>query len=365
MDFWNLTRPALMALPPETAHNLGLKALHYGEPLLRQRQNYDAVLRCEFLGHDLPHPLGLAAGFDKNGQAFGAVLKLGAAAVELGSVTPLGQIGNPRPRLFRLTEDQAIINRMGFNNRGAAAMESIVTAWRRKPRATGMVGLSLASNSTSSDPIEDFVKLTRRFANLVDYLTFDISCPNSSNGKIFLQPPALLNLLEAINRLFKSSPNLPRPPLLAKLSPDLSDETMADIIAILVKAGIDGLILSNTSSERPAGLDSRWQGERGGLSGRPLFAASTRQLAAAHAELMRHQSGVRDFALIGVGGVFTGQDALDKIMAGASLVQLYSAMVYRGPQVFNLVAEELATLLRQQGFNSVKQALGQGLPSSF
>ena len=351
-----------MALPAETGHNLALTVMGLGEQGVQPRQSYDSVLRTEFLGRSLPHPLGLAAGFDKNGRAFGTVLRMGAAAVELGSVTPLPQAGNPRPRLFRLTTDQAIINRMGFNNRGAAALAPILAAWQRAPRAQGLVGLSLASNSLSRHPVDDFVALTAQFAPLVDYLTFDISCPNSANGKVFLQPEALRQLLAAIQQVFASEPGLPRPPLLAKLSPDLSDELLADLVGIIAAAGIDGLILSNSSSERPEGLQSRWQGEKGGLSGRPIFAASTAQLAAVYAELKRQPPRARPMALVGVGGVSTGRDAMLKILAGANFVQIYTAMVYRGPCVFRLVARELAAELKQHGYDSVAAAVGQGIP---
>ncbi|MCX8500707.1 MAG: quinone-dependent dihydroorotate dehydrogenase [Alphaproteobacteria bacterium] len=362
MIFWKIPRTMLMALPAETGHNLALTVMHYGEPWVQPRRAMDPILRTEFLGQSLAHPLGLAAGFDKNGRAFGTVLRMGAQAVELGSVTPLPQPGNLRPRLFRLTTDRAIINRMGFNNRGAAALEPILAAWRRAPRAQGLVGLSLASNSISRNPIDDFVGLAAQFAPLVDYLTFDISCPNSANGKIFLQPAALQQLLAAINQVFAADAGLPRPPLLAKLSPDLSDELLADLIGIISAAGIDGLILSNSTTARPADLQSRWQGELGGLSGRPLFAASTAQLAAAYAEIKRLPPRDRPLSLVGVGGVSTGREAMLKILAGASFVQIYTAMVYRGPCVFRLVARELAAELKQHGYGSVAEAVGQGIP---
>jgi dihydroorotate dehydrogenase len=345
IDLFTLTRPVLMRLPAETAHRLTLSAARAGLAPKQARQP-DLSLGVDFLGHRLSTPLGLAAGFDKNALVFDRLYDAGFSFVEVGGVTPRGQIGNPRPRLFRLSEDRAIINRMGFNNDGA---EIIAERVRRRRKPGRLLGINLASNSDSADPADDFVRLVARFAALADYLTIDISCPNTTNGQLFLHAEPLRDLLGRINAWFAEH-DQPRPALFAKTGPDVSEDQTRDIVDCLIAAGIDGMIVSNTTTARPSSLQSPAMVERGGLSGPPLFGSSTRLLAQIH-----QQAGDR-LTLIGVGGISSGADAYAKLLAGATVVQLYTALVYEGPRLIGRINDELVALLRRDGFKSLAEA---------
>jgi dihydroorotate dehydrogenase len=349
IDAFKLAKPILMRLPAETAHNLTLRALESGlvpapPPVL------DPILRTKLFGHPLLSPLGLAAGFDKNARVFHRLYEFGFGFVEIGGVTPRPQAGNVRPRLFRLPEDQAVVNRMGFNNEGADVVGMRVLARRREGR---MLGINLASNSDSADPAADFVSLIEKFCDLADFLTIDISCPNTANGKLFQRREPLEDLLGRINELFETVDGLPRPPLVAKIAPDLTDEELVDIVAAVIKYGLDGMTVSNTTAARPAGLKSSFANERGGLSGRPLFDSATRLLG----EVRRLAAG--RLTLIGVGGIMSGADAYAKVRAGASALQLYTGLVYQGPALIGRIQRELADLLRADGFDSIGAACGR------
>ena len=345
IDLFALARPVLMRLPAETAHRLTLAAAEAGLTP-RQRMTPDPRLGVDFLGHHLASPIGLAAGFDKNARVFDRLYDAGFSFVEVGGVTPRPQIGNPRPRLFRLPEDRAIINRMGFNNDGA---EIIAERVRLRHRAGRLLGINLASNSDSRDPADDFVQLVARFASLADYLTIDISCPNTANGQMFLRTGPLQDLLGRINAWFAAH-DQPRPALFAKTGPDVTQEETSDIVDCITQAGLDGMIVSNTTRDRPASLKGQAAGERGGLSGAPLFDSSTRMLAQIYA-----QAGDR-LTLIGVGGIASGADAYAKLRAGATVLQIYTALVYQGPGLIGRIHKELAALLRRDGYATLAAA---------
>jgi dihydroorotate dehydrogenase len=345
IDLFALARPVLMRLPAETAHLLTLSAARAGLAP-KQRSQPDPSLGVDFLGHHLSTPLGLAAGFDKNALVFDRLYDAGFSFVEVGGVTPRGQVGNPRPRLFRLPEDRAIINRMGFNNDGAEVIAERVRCGRKAGR---LLGINLASNSDSADPANDFVQLVARFAALADYLTIDISCPNTTNGQLFLRSEPLQDLLGRINAWFAEH-DQPRPALFAKTGPDVSEEQTSDIVDCITAAGIDGMIVSNTTIARPSSLRGEAAAERGGLSGPPLFDSSTRMLAQIY-----RQAGDR-LTLIGVGGISSGADAYAKLRAGATVLQLYTALVYQGPRLIGRINDELAALLRRDGFASLADA---------
>jgi dihydroorotate dehydrogenase len=340
-----IVRPLLHRLNPETAHELTLRALASGV-VPRPPAINDPILAVEHLGHWLAHPIGLAAGFDKDGRVFAQMFGQGFSFVEIGGVTPLAQAGNPRPRVFRLSADEAVINRMGFPNAGAAAVERRLAG---RPRR-GMLGVNIASNAQATDPVADFTSLVERFAPYADYLTLDISCPNTANGQLFLDPARLRELLAAVAQVALPRP---RPALLAKLSPDIDAARLASVIEVLVAARIDGIIVSNTTTGRPP-LRSVHRSERGGLSGRPLFAASTALLA----DVARLTGG--RIPLVGVGGIASGADAYAKIRAGATVVQLYTALIFGGTAVVARIGRELAALLRRDGFTSLAQAVGRG-----
>lgn len=345
--WWRAAGPLSRLLPPETAHRLAIRALALGlVPAARQPEW--SRLRTRLWGLDFPNPLGPAAGFDKDAEAVGALFGLGFGFVEVGTVTPRPQPGNPRPRLFRLARGAALINRMGFNNRGLAAMAARLTG-----RGAGVVGANIGINFDSADPVADYVACVEALHDRVDYLAINVSSPNTP-GLRELQGRANLEalvgtLIEARARL---TPAGRRPlPLLVKIAPDLDEREAADIAEVTLAAGLDGLIVSNTTTARE-GLSGRHRDEPGGLSGGPLFAPSTALLA----RMYRLTGG--GLPLIGVGGVASADDAYAKIRAGASLVQLYTALVYQGPGLVGRIAAGLAQRLESDGFSSVAEAVG-------
>ncbi len=342
IDPFPLARPFLHRLDPETAHELTLRALELGI-VPAQPAVDDPRLGIELFGRRLPHPIGLAAGFDKNGRVYRQMFAQGFAFVEVGGVTPRPQRGNPRPRVFRIPDDRAVINRMGFPGEGADAVAARLTG----PAAPGMLGVNLASNADSPDPAADFVVLTQRFARLADYLTLDISCPNSANGQVFLDPGALRDLLARLAALDLG----PQPPaLVAKLSPDIDDARLEALVRVLLEAKIAGISVGNTTTQRPP---LRGNGaERGGLSGKPLFALSTAMLA----RVSVLTGGA--VPLIGLGGVASGADAYAKIRAGARAVQLYTGLIFEGPELVTRIKRELAVFLMRDGFASIAEAIG-------
>jgi dihydroorotate dehydrogenase len=341
-----LATRALHGLDPEDAHGLAIRALEAG--LGPRAGRDDPILATELAGLALPNPVGLAPGFDKNAQVFGPMLRAGFGFVECGTVTPLPQTGNPRPRLFRLTEDQAVINRMGFNNEGLEAF-----AGRLARRGPGVVGANIGANKDSADRIADYVTGLRRLWGLASYFTINISSPNTP-GLRALQTRAALE--ELLGRLAEARDGLPaagRVPMFLKVAPDLEAGEVEAIVETVVANGLAGIIVSNTTITRPA-LQSRLREEAGGLSGAPLKALSTEKLR----EFAQAAAG--RLVLVGAGGVASGADAYAKIRAGASAVQLYSAMVYEGPGLVARIKRELAGVLRAEGFTHLKDAVGQG-----
>lgn len=340
----------LRRLPPETAHNLTLWSLARGLGPQVAPDNYP-ILRTGLWGLDFANPFGIAAGFDKNAVAVRGALGLGVGFVEVGGVTPMPQKGNPKPRLFRLTDDHALINRMGFNNDGVVAVAGRL---EQMPRAR-IVGANLAANTDSPDPIDDFVRLTRILAPRADFLTADISCPNTRNGQVFLAPGPLTDLLSALVAARNESE--PRTRLLVKLSPDLDDTTLQQLLQVIADADIAGIIICNTTRGRPPSLRGHHKTETGGLSGAPLGNTAL--------DLLRrvYRYTASRIPLIGVGGIATADDAYTRIRAGASLVQLYTAIVYQGPGLIPRMAHDLAALLRNDGFAHIADAVGTEHPA--
>jgi dihydroorotate dehydrogenase len=349
-DLYPLIRPVLRRLPAEAAHRLTLKTLEagLGRFLVARaaREPDPAILAQRLWGRDVPNPIGLAAGFDKDGRAIEAMRGFGFGFVEIGTVTPRPQSGNPKPRVFRLDEDRAIINRMGFNSGGLDAVASRLS--RRRP--TGIIGVNLGKNRDSVDAVEDYVEGIRRVAGLADYLVVNVSSPNTPGLRDLQRRENLASLLDTLLWARQQSSN--SVPLLVKIAPDLTPEEREDIAAVVLEAGIDGLIVANTTVARPPNLVSRQGREAGGLSGAPLFAPSTTLLS----EMYRLTQG--RFPLIGVGGVASAADAYEKIRAGASLVQLYTALIFAGPALVTEIKRGLAGLLDAAGFASVAEAVG-------
>jgi dihydroorotate dehydrogenase len=338
--------PLLDRIDPERAHRLAIAGLKTG--LIAGDRRADAPSLAQTLfGLAFPNPVGLAAGFDKDGEVYRQTLNLGFGFVELGSVTPKPQPGNPRPRLFRLTADRAVINRMGFNNRGIAAMAARLAG--RDP-ARGIVGINLGKNKDQTDAAADYATGTRALGPLADYLVINVSSPNTPGLRALQSREALAALIAAVLAVRAQLPR--RPPLLLKIAPDLTDADRQDIAEVALASGLDGLIISNTTIARPAGIDPRFAQEAGGLSGRPLFEPATETLR----DLYRRTGG--KLPLIGVGGIASAADAYAKIRAGASLVQLYTALVFEGPGLVRRIKQELAALLQHDGFNNVTEAVG-------
>ncbi|MCG6901814.1 MAG: quinone-dependent dihydroorotate dehydrogenase [Rhodobacter sp.] len=337
---------ALQRLDPETAHGLALKALKTGLAPLPGPVT-SARLKTRFAGLELPNPVGLAAGFDKNATAVAPLMRAGFGFLETGAATPRPQPGNPRPRLFRLTEDRAAINRFGFNNDGAEAI-----AARLALRPTGIpVGLNLGANKDSTDRAADFATVLRICGAHVDFATVNVSSPNTERLRDLQGAEALGALL---NGVMETRAGLDRPiPIFLKIAPDLTPDDLAQIAAVARTAGVDAIIATNTTLSRD-GLQSPQRAEAGGLSGRPLFEKSTRVLA----QLSHLTDG--QIPLIGVGGISSAEDAYAKIRAGAGAVQLYTGMVYQGLSLAADIARELDGLLARDGFARLGDAVGTG-----
>jgi dihydroorotate dehydrogenase len=339
----------LHLLPPEVAHRTALRLL----PLLpRKVVPVRPRLRVRLAGLDLPHPLGLAAGFDKDGEAHAALLGQGFAFVEVGTVTPRPQAGNPRPRLFRLAEDAAIVNRMGFNNRGVEALAGRLIG---RDRSRGIVGVNIGPNKDAPDPLADYLTCLERCHALADYVTVNVSSPNTPGLRALQQHEALDRLLRGLTAARERLAAVAgaAKPLFLKIAPDLEPRQEESIAELALAHGVDGLIVSNTTVARPSGLRSPFAAEAGGLSGAPLFAPSARLLARLAVRL-----GGR-LPLIGVGGIAGGVDAYAKIRAGATALQLYTALIYQGSDVIGRVLAELDDLLARDGCSSVAEAVGR------
>ena len=340
--------PALRLLDAETAHRIALRGLEAG--LAGQDAAPDApALAVHALGLDFHNPIGLAAGFDKDATAVLPLLRLGFGFVEAGTVTPRPQEGNPRPRLFRLVEDRAVINRMGMNNAGLDAFRARLARLHR-PRPA-VLGANIAINKDGAMPLRDYPALYAAVAPFADYVAINVSSPNTP-GLRDLQGEAQLRAILAAVAQARAAQLGPRPPILVKIAPDLAPDAVEPIVEAALSEGVAGLIVSNTTIARPA-LRSAHRNEAGGLSGPPLRDASTALLM----RVARMARG-RDLVLIGCGGVATGADALAKIKAGASLVQLYAAFAYDGPALIPRIKRELADALRREGFSSVAEAVG-------
>ena len=341
-DPFPFAKPFLQLLDPERAHELALRALE-ANLVPPQPEVNEPSIGIDLFGHHLESPVGLAAGFDKNARVFRRMYAQGFAFVEIGGVTPRAQRGNKRPRVFRLPHDGAVINNMGFPNDGADAIVQRLGG----ERPAGMLGVNLASNNDSMDPAEDFVGLVKRFSAYADYLTLDISCPNSVNGKVFLDPARLRDLLGRLGDVDRG----PVPPkLLAKLSPDIDDALLETLVTVLLDAKIEGIVVANTTLERPALHDDGSM--NGGLSGRPFFARSTAMLA----QVAAITGGT--VPLIGVGGIASGPQAYAKIRAGATAVQLYTGLIYGGTALVTRIKRELAVLLMRDGYATLSDAVG-------
>jgi len=342
----SVVSPVLSLLGGETAHRLTIQLLKSGlapKDVLPE----NPALAITVWGHRFRNPIGLAAGFDKNAEVATAALGMGFGFVEVGTITPKPQAGNPKPRLFRLPEDRGLINRMGFPGDGLeAARDRLKTRDRVR-----IVGINVGANKDSVDRAADYVTCTRALMAYADYIVCNVSSPNTPGLRDLQARDALAGLLKGV----KATLGARKIPVAVKVAPDLTEADVEDIVAAAVEAAIDGMIVGNTTISRPSSLRSARRSEAGGLSGAPLTALSTGTLRMAAKQVAGR------FPLVGCGGVASGRDAYDKIRADASLVQLYSALVYEGPGLVRRIKDELSALLKADGFTSVEQAIGADL----
>ncbi len=342
----SLLTPLLRSMDAERAHNLALRGLEAGLAGAQATPD-DPALEIRALGLAFPNPIGLAAGFDKNATAVAPLLRLGFGCVEAGTVTPLPQDGNPKPRLFRLPQHRAVINRLGFNNDG---LDAYIARLRALGPRSGRFGANVGINKTDAVPERDYPALVAAVSPYADYVTINVSSPNTPGLRDLQGEARLRAILQAITAAVPV-----RPPLLIKIAPDLSEDGLAAVVETAIAHGAAGLILTNTTISRPAGFAGPNVHQVGGLSGAPLFARSTAML-----RLAAKLSAGR-LTLIGCGGVRTGADVLEKLLAGASLVQLYTEFAYTGPALVGRLKSELLTALRQRGFPRASDAVGAGL----
>jgi dihydroorotate dehydrogenase len=341
--------PLLRWFDPEDAHRLAIQGLRLLPPV-RQRPD-DAKLAVRAFGLNFPNPVGMAAGFDKNGEVPDALLRLGLGFVEIGTVTPKPQVGNPRPRIIRLERDEAVVNRLGFNNDGA---DVVLRRLAGRAHLGGIVGINIGANKDSPDRVVDYVRLIEAFAPVASYFTVNVSSPNTPGLRNLQQAGALDDLLaKVIDARERVRQNAGDSPVLLKIAPDLSLAELDDVVHVARSRRVDGMIVANTTLGRPSTLREQTRArEQGGLSGRPLFRLSTRMVA----ETYVRAEGA--FPLIGVGGIDTGGAALTKIRAGASLIQLYSSLIYKGLGLVDDIKNDLASTLLRTGRDSLSEIVG-------
>jgi dihydroorotate dehydrogenase len=353
-DLYAALKPFVFKLDPEQAHDYTLKLMKSGLMPPPGAPVRDKALEVDLWGHKFPNPVGLAAGFDKNAEVIAAAFALGFGFVETGTVTPRAQDGNAKPRVFRDVKSESIINAMGFPNKGANVFKSNIEKFLSgKQKTTGVVGINIGMNKSQTEPAKDYASLINTLGPMADYLTVNISSPNTPGLRSLQERGALLDLIGVLNEERKKACGDHPPPLLVKFAPDLDDAKQEELAKAALDAGIDGLVLTNTTLDRPEFLPSSFTGNKGGLSGRPLTQKSTDIIR----NFYRLTKG--KLPIIGVGGVSSGADAYEKIKAGASLVQLYTGLVFKGPSVANSINRELLQLLKSDGLKNISQAVGK------
>ncbi len=338
-------RSLIFKFEPETAHDLAIKALKYNfvppKKIIKNR-----LLETKLFSKVIPNPIGLAAGFDKDAEVYNSIFSLGFGFVEVGTVTPFKQYGNDKPRVFRLEEDEALINRLGFNNSGSEKVFSRI----KKNQPKGLLGINIGPNKDSQNRLEDYLICLRKFHNLADYVTINISSPNTENLRSFHNKSELNDLLKLINNEKKLlNSNIP---LVVKISPDIHDNEISPISDLLLKFNIDAIIVSNTSDSSREKLVNINKLEKGGLSGKPLEKKSN-YLINKFYKILRDR-----IIIIGVGGVDSGKSAFEKFLNGAHLVQLYTGMVYQGPNIVSKISEELINILEKKGVKNISEVIG-------
>ncbi len=338
-------RPLIFKFDPETAHDLAIKALKFNfVPQKKIKKNKS--IQTEIFGKIIPNPIGMAAGFDKDAEVYNSLFKLGFGFVEVGTITPIAQYGNPKPRVFRLEEDSALINRLGFNNSGSEKIKSRIIA--NSPK--GLFGINIGPNKDTKNRLEDYLIGVRKFHSLADYLTINISSPNTENLRSFHNEEELdelLSLIENEKKLLKTEI-----PIVVKISPDIQDDDISKISELLLKHNVKAVIISNSTDRNRENLLNINKLEKGGLSGKPLVKKSN-ELINKFYKILKNK-----IKIIGVGGIDSGESAYQKIVNGASLVQLYTGMVYQGPNVASKISEELINILDKEGVKNISDIVG-------
>ena len=345
---FSILRPFIFNLDPEVAHDLAIKSLKLNLlPSKMFEVEDEKILNIELLGKNFPNPIGLAAGFDKSAEAYNSLLKLGFGFVEVGTITPLKQHGNPKPRVFRLVEDEALINRLGFNNHGALNIVDRI----KSNTQIGLLGINIGPNKNTENRLNDYVECLRTFHEVADYITINISSPNTENLRSFHEQTKLNELLETINKEKKNLNS--KTPIAVKVSPDIDDKEINKISEVLLNKNIEAIIISNTSDASRESLINVQKHQKGGLSGKPIEEKSTKLIN----KFFKILNG--RIKIIGVGGVNTGKSAYDKFAAGANYVQLYTGMVFRGPNIVNMIKKELKELLLKDGVKNFSEIIGK------
>ncbi|MFL2889903.1 MAG: quinone-dependent dihydroorotate dehydrogenase [Pelagibacteraceae bacterium] len=344
---FSFLKPYIFSLDPEVAHDLAIKSLKINiiPKKLFQVENED-ILQINLFGKKINNPIGLAAGFDKSAEVYNSLFKLGFGFVEVGTVTPKKQLGSPKPRIFRLEKDQAMINRLGFNNHG---LESVLKRISSNP-PSGLLGINIGPNKDTKNKIDDFKLCLSKSFSLASYITVNISSPNTEGLRNFHKSDYLNDLLKSLNEL-RNKENIKKP-VVVKLSPDIDNSEISNIIELILKFRINGLIISNTSDKNREDLLDAKKNEKGGLSGKPIENLSTKLIKKFYTETKNK------IPIIGVGGVNSGQGAFEKITTGASAVQLYTGMIYNGPGIVKKIKKELILILKKEKIKNIEEAVG-------
>ena len=345
--FSNL-RSLIFKLDPEVAHNLAIKSLKFNfVPNILDQDKNNPLFKTKLFNKDLDNPIGMAAGFDKNAEVYNSLFRLGFGFVEVGTITPLKQYGNPKPRVFRLVEDEALINRLGFNNLGAKN----VFARIKSNSQIGLLGINIGPNKDTENRLYDYIECFKTFHEVADYITINISSPNTENLRNFHDQTKLNELLELIEKEKKTLNS--KTPIAVKVSPDINDQELKKICEVLLSNNIELIIVSNTSDTTRENLNNTQGHQKGGLSGKPIEKKST-QLISKFYKILKGR-----IKIIGVGGVDSGESAYEKFLAGANYVQLYTGMVFRGPNIVNMIKKELSELLLKDGIKNYTEIIGK------
>ena len=345
--FSNL-RSLIFKLDPETAHSLAIKSLKFNfVPKILEEEKNSSLFKSNLFNKDIENPIGMAAGFDKNAEVYNSLFKLGFGFVEVGTITPLKQYGNPKPRIFRLVEDEALINRLGFNNLGAKNIVNRI----RKNNPIGLLGINIGPNKDTKDKLSDYIECFKIFHNLADYITVNISSPNTEDLRSFHKQNKLNELLKQLDNEKKLLNS--KTPIVVKVSPDIGEKEINQISEVLLDNNVTAIIVSNTSDSMRDNLRNIQSHQKGGLSGKPIELKSTKLINAFYKIL---NGKVK---IIGVGGVDSGKSAYEKFLAGANYIQLYTGMVFRGPNIVNLIKKELKELLLKDGVKNFSEIVGK------